>query len=110
MATSTARSELIQRIGNVLMRVDIHRSGVARNSARRIELDNLRDRLDACQRALVRTALAEGTDQFTRLTKSLEATDKKLQAALDDANKTAETLEHLVKFVDIASKLIGLVA
>lgn len=110
MAISNARSNLIQRIGNVLVRVDVHRSGVARSSPRRIELDNLRDRLDACQRTLVRTTLAENTDTFKQLTAKLEATDEKLQAALDKANNTAEVLEHLVKFVDWATKVVGLVA
>ena len=112
MATDTkpiTRLELIALVGNVITEVDVLRANFDREDTNRKKLDNIRDDLDACQRKLVRNVINDNTNQFKVLTASLKEGNENLRQTIEDVDKTAQTLETLVKFVAVVQKIAELI-
>lgn len=103
------KSELIRLIGDVIIEVDVLRSGFPRGTINRNALDNHRDDLDTLQRKLVRSVIGENTREFQNLTASLSEVNKELRNTVDEVNKIAETLELLVKFIGVVQKIVELI-
>jgi uncharacterized protein Yka (UPF0111/DUF47 family) len=103
------RLELVRLIGEVITEVDVLRSDFKRESKNRKNLDNVRDELDTLQRKLVRNAINDNTDPFKALTASLKEVNTGLRQSIDAANKIAQTLETLVKFVGVVQKIAELI-
>lgn len=105
---SMTRLELIRLIGDVIVKVDELRSTLDRENPNRIILDNIRDELDTIQRKLVRSIINDNTGEFKSLTNSLKKINKELRETIDDADKIAQNLETLVKFVGVIQKIAEL--
>jgi len=103
------KSELIRLIGNVIIEVDVLRSGFSRGTIKRNALDNHRDDLDASQRKLVRNVIGDSTSEFQNLTASLSEVNTELRQTINEVNKIAATLESLVKFIGVVQKIIELI-
>jgi DNA anti-recombination protein RmuC len=106
---SLKRLDLIRLIGEVITAVDVLRSHFDREDTNRKRLDNIRDGLDTYQRKLVRSVIKENTAEFEELTASLEEVNENLRLTIEDVNKTAATLEALVKLVGIVQKIAELI-
>ncbi len=100
--------ELIRLIGDVIVDIDVLRSTFSRETSNRRKLDDIRDELDVYQRKLVRNVIADNTDQFKELTTSLKGINGTLRQTIEDVDKTAQTLETLVKFVSVVQKVAEL--
>jgi len=100
--------ELIRLIGNVIVDIDVLRSTFSRETSNRRKLDDIRDELDVYQRKLVRNIIVDNTDQFKELTTSLKGINGTLRQTIEDVDKTAQTLETLVKFVSVVQKVAEL--
>lgn len=111
MATAIPRNaaELIRVIGDVIVRVDVLRSGFDRNTPNRKKLDDLRDKLDASQRKLVRNGIDSATAKFATLTASLATENAALKATIDDVARVAETLQLIVETVKIIERIVALI-
>lgn len=105
---SMTHLELIRLIGDVIVKVDELRSTLDRENPNRIILDNIRDELDTIQRKLVRSIINDNTGEFKSLTNSLKKINKELRETIDDADKIAQNLETLVKFVRVIQKIAEL--
>ncbi len=105
---SMTHLELIRLIGDVIVKVDELRSTLDRENPNRIILDNIRDELDTIQRKLVRSIINDNTGEFKSLTNSLKKINKELRETIDDADKIAQNLETLVKFVGVIQKIAEL--
>ncbi|RIZ69510.1 MAG: hypothetical protein D0528_03975 [Methylococcales bacterium] len=103
------RHELIRLIGDVLTEIDVLSSHFDPGTKDREDLDGLRDKLDATQRKLVRSAINDKTKEFKDLTASLKAINEELRQTIDDVDKIATTFETLVKFVGAIQKIAELV-
>ena len=103
------RLELIQLIGDVITKMDVLRSNFDRENTNRKRLDNIRDELDTYQRKLVRSVINDNTIQFKELTVSLKGVNENLRQKIEDVDKTAKTLETLVKFVRVVQKIAELI-
>jgi len=109
--------KLIRMIGTVIVKVDETRSVFDRETTERKQLDILRDRLDAGQRAIIINLIRANTEEFKQHTTSLQKINDELQKTIDDVTKLADTLKNLVKFIEVvgeianlASRVIGLAA
>ena len=103
-----SRVELIRMVGETIVWLDVTRSGLARLSADRVSLDNLRDQLDSLQRIFVRNALHAGSARYAALTATLAGINDALAVAAADASDLSGRLELLVDFVDAAQQLASL--
>lgn len=103
------RLELIRLIGDVITEVDVLRSNFKRQTTNRKSLDNIRDELDTYQRKLVRNVINYNTKPFKELTTSLKEVNENLRQTVEDVDKTAQTLEMLVKFVGVVQKIAELI-
>ncbi len=102
------RIELIRCIGDVITEVDVLSATFEPESENRKRLDAFRDDLDTAQRKLVRSVIGDGTEEFKRLTGSLNEINGELRGAIGDVEKIASTLESLVKFIDVVRKIVEL--
>jgi hypothetical protein len=100
--------DLIRRIGDIVVSVDVLRSRFDRNTPNRKKLDDLRDELDVLQRKLVRNGIENATPEFARLTASLATRNTALKTTIDDVAKVAETLQSLVRIVNIIERIVAL--
>ncbi len=98
--------ELIELIGVAIDELDQLRSAIPYATIDRDRLEFLRDKLDRYQRQLIRSIIAENTQQFRILTVSLGKVNAELNQTIKDVNKVAQTQEALVKFVGIVQKII----
>ncbi|NTW83547.1 MAG: hypothetical protein HGB36_09315 [Chlorobiaceae bacterium] len=101
-------NELIKIIGNIIVSVDVIRSGLDRNTPERVRLDNDRDDLDTFQRKIVRSVIDDNTAEFRKYTASLKEADAELAKTINDIKKLAETLAALNRFVTAAGKIAAL--
>ena len=101
--------DLIRVIGDVIMTVDVRRSGLDRGTPDRKKLDDLRDSLDTAQRKLVRNGIDNQTAAFKKHTKALTAQNNTLKTTIGDIAKVAQTLETLVAFVNVVQKIVALI-
>jgi len=98
----------IRVIGDVIVSVDVLRSGLNRDTPERKKLDDLRDSLDTAQRKLVRNGIDNRTAAFARQITSLKAKNNTLKTTIDDVTQVAHTLETLVAFVNVVQKIVAL--
>ena len=99
----------IRVIGDVIVSVDVLRSGLNRDTPERKKLDDLRDSLDTAQRKLVRNGIDNQTAAFKKHTKALTAQNNTLKTTIGDIAKVAQTLETLVAFVNVVQKIVALI-
>ena len=100
-------TQLIELIGDVIIKIDVRRSMLDRENKDRKLLDDIRDELDTYQRKLVRNGIDAGTERFEEHTESLKQVNKELCRTNKEMEKTAQQLETIAKFVDIVRKIVG---
>lgn len=103
------RLELIRFIGDVIIAVDVLRSGITSHTRERDRLDDLREDLDTFHRRLVRDVIDENTSDFQAFTASLNEVNTELRQTINEVSKIAETLQSLVKFVGVVQKIVELI-
>ena len=101
--------KLIRKIGNVIVKLDEARSTLNRETPERKKLDDLRDCLDIYQRNLVRNGTRATTDGLNKHLSSLSQINKEIEGSIQDVNRIADTLNNLVKFMEVLDKLVDLV-
>ena len=99
----------IRVIGDVIVSVDVLRSGLSRDTAQRKKLDDIRDSLDTAQRKLVRNGIDKGTAAFATQMTSLAARNSALKTTIGDIAQVAQTLATLVAFVNVVQKIVALI-
>ena len=99
----------IRVIGDVIVSVDVLRSGLNRDTPQRKKLDDLRDSLDTAQRKLVRNGIDKSTAAFARQMTSLTAQNNTLKTTIGDIAQVAQTLATLVAFVNVVQKIVALI-
>ncbi|NTV98474.1 MAG: hypothetical protein HGA70_04860 [Chlorobiaceae bacterium] len=102
-------NELIKTIGNVIVKIDVTRSSLDRNTPQRVHLDNDRDELDTFQRKIVRSVIDENSVEFKKHTAALKEADKELGRTMDDLKRLVETLANLDKFIAAVGKIAVLI-
>ncbi|MGZ8880375.1 MAG: hypothetical protein ACXW1N_08690 [Halobacteriota archaeon] len=105
---SMSRLDVIGLVGDVLTELDLLRSKFDRGTGRRDELDDYRHQIDAVQRKLVRSVIAENTGAFRERTVSLKAVNDDLRQTITEVDKVVETLQTLVTFLEAAQKVADL--
>lgn len=102
--------DAIRIIGTILAGLDELRSSIDRGTSERKQLDAARDALDACQRKIVEGIIDANTEKFKSHAASLQEINDELIATISDVIKIAETLQNLVKFVEVVGKIASLVS
>ena len=104
------KTELIELIGDVIVKVDELSTRFLRNDPERRPLDELRDALDAAQLRLVQEQFDENTAAFQQATASLAAINADLKRTIGDVNRVVETVANLRRFVSALDEIVGIAA
>lgn len=110
MSDVITQQDAIRITGTIIAKLDELRSCVDSGTAERKQLDVARDALDACQRKIVKGIIDANTEKFKSHAASLQEINDELLTTISDVTEIAETLQNLVKFVEVVGEIASLVS
>lgn len=109
MTSEITRTDLIELVGDAIVKVDVLRSKLDPGEPDRVLLDDARDELSYNLNKLVKSAIADNTAEFKKQTTLLAKVNTKLRNTIQEVGKVAETLQTLVKFIDVLEDIVKLI-
>lgn len=102
------KTECIELIGDILVRIDTQRGSLSPGTPRRKKLDEFRETINQKQIELADLVFSEANNEYVKATASLKAANAEVKKVIVDIEKVAETFAALTSLVESIDQLFML--